>query len=117
MRQTAQGEIYTHRARNSLAVGVNFTLGSLAHPNLPMPAGTVVAVTAVDSDTQDGLSCAKTFGPTGTPIPNILPGSNPLADLATRHSVGLTECQRGDSVVLDVTAPSGLKTTFVIPLL
>lgn len=101
----------------TLPTGVNFSLGSLEHPNLPMPAGTLVAVTAVDSNTSDGAACAISFGPTNTPIPNIAPGTNPLANLATNHAVVLKECRAGDSAIIDVTAPSGLKTTFVVPLL
>lgn len=100
----------------SIPVAVNLVIGSEFHPLLPMPAGTKVAATVVDSNSTDGASCSVSFGPTGTPIPNIAPTNSPLADLATRHSVSLKDCRAGDQLYIDVTAPSGLKTTFPVSL-
>lgn len=100
----------------SIPVAANLVVGSAAHPSLPMPSGTRIAATAVDTNTSDGASCAVSFGPTGTPIPNISPGNSPAADLATRHQVSLRDCRPGDQLFIDVTAPSGLKTTFSVLL-
>ncbi len=91
--------------------GVDVRIGSADNPLLPMPAGTRVAMAVVDSNTTDGASCAISFGPTGTPIPNTLPGNNVLADLSTWHSVSLQNCRAGDSLRITVTAPSGLVTS------
>lgn len=106
----------TGTATISVPVGVDVTIGSASHPLLPMPSGTRIAVTAVNNDTSDGATCTVSFGPTGTPIPNISPGTSRLADLATRHSVSLRDCRAGDTLFVDITAPSGLKTTIPVPL-
>lgn len=100
----------------SIPVRADLVIGSAAHPLLPMPSGTRIAATAVDSNSTDGASCSVSFGPTGTPIPNIASGTSSTADLATRHSVTLRDCRPGDTLFIDVTAPSGLKTTFSISL-
>jgi hypothetical protein len=96
---------------------VTFRLASLHNPLLPMPAGTLVAARAFDADTADGAACAIGFGPGGSPLPSTSPGTDPLARLSTEHDIGLTNCRQGDSVFIEVTAPSGLKTEFnvVIP--
>ena len=92
------------------AAGVNFTLGSLHNPLLPMPAGTTVTAEAADA-TANGLECSvdKVFG---SPVPNVTPGVDSGADLNTAHSISLKDCSGGDSVVITITAPSGLKTSF-----
>lgn len=84
-------------------------------PTLPMPAGTVVAASIVPA--LGSTTCVVTGAVLGSPIPNIAPGIDPLANLATAHSVNLTGCTAGDQVRIDVTAPSGLVTTqqFVLP--
>lgn len=94
---------------------VEFLLGSDDYPLLPMPAGTTVAATPRDDTGTNGLTCSiVTIG--GSTVPNVTPGTNPLADLRTRHSVALKDCAAGDDVLIDITAPSGLKTTFTIPI-
>ena len=95
--------------------GFSFLLGSLDNVLLPLPAGTTVSATANNANSQDGLTCSVNRGP-ASPIPNVHPGTDPSADLATGHSVSLKDCRAGDSVDIDVTVPSGLKTTFNIPL-
>lgn len=100
----------------SVPTSVEVEIGSADYPLLPMPAGTTVAMTAVDSNTTDGAACAISFGPTGTPIPNISPGTSPGANLATRHNVSLRNCRSGDDVRITVTAPSGLATQFAVGL-
>lgn len=100
----------------SVPVSVEARIGSADYPLLPMPAGTTVAITAVDSNTDDNAACAISFGPTGSPIPSISPGYIPTENLATYHSATLKECRMGDFLFIDVTVPSGLKTTFSISL-
>ena len=95
--------------------GVNFLLRSSNNLLLPLPAGTTVSATANNANSLDGLTCSVNRGPS-SPIPSVQPGTNPSADLATAHSVSLKDCLAGDSVDIDVTVPSGLKTTFSIPL-
>jgi Bacterial Ig-like domain (group 1) len=98
-------------------ISLVFTMGSFDHPLLPMPAGTIIEATAVDTTAGNGVTCAVTFGPTGTPLPNISPGTNPSASLATSHEVNLKDCRAGDRLVIDVTVPSKLKTPipFTLP--
>lgn len=100
----------------SVPTAVDVRIGSADYPLLPMPAGTTVAMTAVDSDTTDGAACAISFGPTGTPIPNISPGTSPGANLATQHYVSLRNCRSGDDLRITVKAPSGLVTQFAVGL-
>lgn len=95
--------------------GLSFLLRSRENLLLPLPAGTTVSATANNVNTLDGLTCSVNRGP-ASPIPNVNPGTNPSADLATDHSVSLKDCRTGDSVDIDVTVPSGLKTTFSIDL-
>jgi hypothetical protein len=90
--------------------GVTFRLASRDNPSLPMPAGTLVAARAFDADTTDGAACAIAFGPGGSPLPNIPPGTDPLAHLSTQHNIGLRDCRPGDLVFIEVTAPSGLNS-------
>lgn len=97
-------------------VAVDVTIGSKDFPLLPMPAGTTVSMTAIDSNTDDGAACSISFGPTGTPIPNVAPGTLPDANLATSHDVSLRNCRSGDDLRISVRAPSGLVTQFVVPL-
>ena len=100
---------------SSSTSGISFDLRSLDNRLLPMPAGTVVTASAVDSNSKDGLTCSVAIPP-ASPVPNVLPGVNPAADLATRNGVGLKDCVAGDSVGVDVTTPSGLKTSFTFRL-
>lgn len=100
----------------SVPVAVDVRIGSADYPLLPMPAGTTVAMTAVDSNDSDGAACTISFGPTGSPIPNIAPGNVPTANLATRHNVSLRNCRPGDDLRVTVRAPSGLTTQFTVPL-
>lgn len=100
-------------ARNVTSIstsGINFTLASANNPLLPMPAGTVVSIDASDA-TNNGIECSvvKVFG---TPVPNVSPGSDPLASLITSHSGSFKDCAGGDSVTISVKAPSGLTTSF-----
>lgn len=117
----------THTASAVVSVGsgtktihfptsVDMSIGSMDHLKLPMPAGTRIAATAVDNTPGDGATCSVSFGPTGTPIPNIGSGADPKANLATHHSVSLGDCRDGDTIFIDVTAPSGLKTTLPVLL-
>lgn len=91
---------------------VSFTVQSRGYvsPTLPMPAGTTVTASIVPVA---GSSCAVVGTVLGSPIPNIAPGVDPLANLATQHSINLTGCTPGvgDKVRIDVTAPSGLVST------
>jgi hypothetical protein len=95
--------------------GFAFLLRSKDNLLLPMPAGTIVSATANDTNSKDGLTCVLARGP-ASPIPNVDPTNNPLSDLATPHGVSLKDCVPGDSVDIDVTVPSGLKTSFNIKL-
>lgn len=92
--------------------GATFRVFSADNPSLPMPSGTTVGVEAIDSNTQDGLACGVNGAVAGSPIPNIQPGTNPNADLATAHSVNLQDCVSGDRLRVRITAPSGLTTQF-----
>lgn len=91
--------------------GVVFALRSSTNTLLPLPAGTTFTAQATDSNTTDGFACAvsQTYG---TPVPNVQPGTNPSADIATSGAVTLKDCRAGDSVTITVTVPSGLKTVF-----
>lgn len=89
---------------------VQFRLGSSAPtPLLPMPAGTTITASAL------GGTCAV-VSVQGSPVVNVNPTNNPLQDLSTAHSVNLTGCAAGNTVVITVTAPSGLATIFNVPL-
>ncbi len=83
---------------------------SLNNTLLPMPAGTVVSAEA------SGGTCSvdKQFG---SPVVNVLPGTNPNADLSTTFRATLRTCVPGNTIFVNVTAPGGLKTTqsFRIP--
>lgn len=100
---------------SSSTSGISFFLRSVDNRLLPMPAGTAVTATTIDSNSQDGLTCSIALAP-ASPIPNVNPTSNPLADLATANFVGLKDCVAGDAVTIQVTAPSGLITTRTFPL-
>jgi hypothetical protein len=88
---------------------VRFKLRSTVNNLLPMPEGTTVSASAT------GGSCAinQLFG---TPIPNVLPTTDPLADLATTHVLTMVGCAAGDSVTIRVKVPSGLETIIFVPL-
>jgi hypothetical protein len=90
----------------------SFYLRSNDNRLLPMPAGTSVAVQAINANTQDNLACTVSrFAPTA--VPNIQPTPNPLEDLSSLHSAFFTECKRGeDGFIITVTSPGGLITTF-----
>lgn len=95
--------------------GVSFKLRSFDNLLLPLPLGSTFSAQANDIDTNDGFACAvdKVFG---SPVPNVSPTTNPLSDLATTGVVTLKNCRAGDSVVITVKVPSGLETSFFIPL-
>ncbi len=84
--------------------GLDAKIRSRDNTLLPMPAGTIVTAEA------SGGTCAvdKQFG---SPVVNVLPGTNPNADLATDFSVTLKNCALGNIIFINVTSPSGLKTT------
>ena len=94
---------------------VSFVLRSKQNSLIPVPAGTTIASTATDSNTTDGAACAvdEVFG---TPVQNVQPGTNPIADIATSGVVTLKDCRAGDSVTIKVKVPSGLETVFFIPI-
>jgi hypothetical protein len=94
---------------------VGFILRSSTNTLLPLPAGTTFSAKATDSNTTDGLACAvdQTYG---TPVPNVQPGTNPSADIATSGVVTLKNCAAGDSVAITVTVPSKLATTFFVSI-
>lgn len=92
-----------------------FRLRSSNNLLLPLPAGTIVSATVTDSNSSDGFSCSISRGP-ASPIPNIFPGTSPTGDLFTPHSITFKNCRSGDIVFIDVTVPSGLKTTFTYGL-
>lgn len=94
---------------------VIFNLRSKTNTLLPLPAGTTFTAKTTDSVTTDGLACAvdQTFG---TPVPNVSPGTNPSADIATSGVVTLKDCVSGDSVAITVKVPSNLETTFFVPI-
>lgn len=95
--------------------GVSFFLRSFDNRLLPMPAGTTVTATAIDSNSSDGLTCSVALAP-ASPIPNVLPTNNPFADLATLNRVALKDCVAGDAVSIEVTSPSGLRTSITFAL-
>ena len=97
-------------------VEVLFLMGSKNYPRLPMPAGTLLKASVEDSDSADKLTCEVSFGPTGSPLPNIAPTVSPGENLATTHSVSLKNCRPGDKLFIDVTVPSELKSSFTIQL-
>ncbi len=90
---------------------VSFKLRSSTNTLLPLPAGTTFTAQAIDTNTTDGFACAVDQS-YGTPVPNVQPGINPSADIASSGAVTLKNCRAGDSVTITVTVPSGLKTTF-----
>lgn len=91
--------------------GVVFSIRSADNLLLPMPAGTTVTATAIDSNTLDGLTCTVSVAPV-SPIPNVSPGTNPFGDIATPNQVVMKDCVPGDGVTITVISPSALATTF-----
>lgn len=95
-----------------------FTMGS-GDPGLgllPMPAGTKVAVSAIDNTPDNTLTCAVT-DLLGSVVVNVAPTAGmPNQDLRTKHSAALKGCASGDNVKVTVTVPSGLVTEFSYPL-
>lgn len=89
-----------------------FNLRSNDNRLLPMPAGTTIAVAAVDAVTTDGQACAVgPFGP--TTVSNVIPRPGfPREDLSTVHDIFFTQCVSGDSFRITVTAPSGTARSF-----
>lgn len=104
------------RNSSGLPAEVKLFVGSLDYPRLPMPAGTLVAASVEDVDSADGLTCEVSFGPTGSPLPSIAPSVSSFEDLSTEHSISLKGCRPGDKLFIDVTVPSELKSSVVIPL-
>jgi hypothetical protein len=96
-------------------VGFDFTLGSIDHPLLPMPAGTVVAIELSDKTETNGLACALDKL-VGTTVPNIGPSPNPAESLVSLHQVSLKGCAATDLVTIKVTTPSGLTSNATYPL-
>ena len=88
-----------------------FKIRSANNLLLPMPAGTTVTAVAIDSNTLDGLTCSIAIAP-ASPIPNVDPTTNPTADLSTTNNVMFKDCVSGDGVIIKVTSPSGLTTSF-----
>lgn len=79
---------------------------------LPMPAGTLVAVTVVDGSTANNLACAVS-DVSGSTVPDVGPTSGaPNENLRTLHTASFTGCAAGDTVKVSVTAPGGLITPF-----
>ena len=97
------------------AFGVSFKLGSLDNNLLPMPAGTTVTAEAVDGSPANAVTCSVAKV-TGNPVPNVNPTTDPLADLTTSHSVFLKDCGTGDTLFINIGAPSGLITTYTLPI-
>ena len=91
--------------------GFSFRIRSADNLLLPMPAGTTVSASAIDSNSLDGLTCAVATPPV-SPIPNVDPTTNPLSDISTVNNVGMKDCVQGDGVIINVTSPTGLLTTF-----
>ncbi|WP_161988074.1 hypothetical protein [Variovorax guangxiensis] len=77
---------------------------------LPMPAGTLVAVTPIDNSPGNNISCSvNDFS--GSTVADVAPQpGSPLEDLRTLHLASLKDCAAGDSVKVSVTVPSGLVT-------
>ncbi|MDB5876621.1 MAG: hypothetical protein JWQ41_35, partial [Variovorax sp.] len=82
---------------------------------LPMPAGTLVAVSVVDGTTANNLSCTVADF-SGSTVADVGPTSGlPGQNLRTSHAASFTGCANGDSVKVSVTAPGGLITSFLYP--
>jgi len=79
---------------------------------LPMPAGTKVVVSAIDTTSANSLTCSVSdFA--GSDVPNIAPTPGmPNQDLRTVHAASLKDCASGDNVKVTVTSPGGLVTEF-----
>ena len=92
-------------------VNLAFKIRSANNPLLPMPAGTTVTAVAIDSNAMDGLTCSIAVAPV-SPVPNVDPTANASADIATSNQVVFKDCVSGDGVILTVTSPSGLATSF-----
>lgn len=84
---------------------------------LPMPAGTSVAVSAIDTTTGNAVTCSVT-DLAGRTVANIVPTPGlPNEDLRTQHSASLKDCASGDNIKVTVTSPGGLVTesTYTLP--
>jgi hypothetical protein len=57
------------------------------------------------------LSCSVVIPPE-SPVPNVDPTTNPLADIATANQVVMKDCVAGDGVTITVTSPAKLATSF-----
>jgi hypothetical protein len=95
------------------AGGISFKLRSLHNRMLPLPAGTTISA-ATTPATSDGKCAVNQIY--GSPVPNVQPGTDPAADLATTGVVTLKDCGTGDSVVVTVTVPSKLATSFFVSI-
>lgn len=100
-------KLVTTSVSNSL---VEFTLASIDYNLLPMPSGTVVTADTGDT-TANTVACTvdKIFNST---IPNISPTTDPTTSLITSHQITLKDCATGDRLLITVTTPGGLATTF-----
>lgn len=90
---------------------VSFRLSSLDNQLLPMPAGTVISAEPI------GGVCAVVSGPSASPIRNVEPGFNSLADLATTHEVDLDRCLAGNALRINVRTPFGVLSSFRVDLM
>ncbi len=89
----------------SISTGsIRLKVRSVNNTLLPMPAGTIITAEGV------GGTCAVEKQ-VGSPVVNVLPGTNPFADLATTFSATLKTCVVGNAVDIKVQSPSGLVTT------
>ncbi len=86
--------------------GLEFAVASLDHTALPMPAGTMVAVAAVDGTPGNGIGCT---------VQGVVPDKIPNnAVLPTNHTAFLKDCDVGDRINVTVTSPNGRITkTFI----
>lgn len=95
---------------------LKFDLGSSTNALalLPMPAGTLVAISVVDNTATNNLSCAVS-DVAGTTVPDARPVAGvPGENLRTSHQASFTGCGSSDAIKISVTAPSGLVTSYPI---
>lgn len=97
------------------AGSIDFKLTSDFNPLLPMPAGTSVAASTKDNTQGNNAACvvSRVLGST---VINRTPGTDPLGDRSTAHSVQLDKCATGDQVFIIITSPSGVETNFQFTL-
>ncbi|WP_156373129.1 hypothetical protein [Pseudorhodoferax sp. Leaf267] len=97
-------------AVQATAGSVSFRLHSADNLLLPMPAGTAVSGTGAPTT----CTVAEVAG---APVVDVRPTiGQPGESLATAVRLTLNGCVLGNSVSIKITAPSGLTTTFSVPL-